>query len=112
MDLTNRSQQAVSSAVKSAAERGNPAVEPAHLLVALLDDTDGLARPILQATGIDPLQVRATAQRLVDAMPSATGGAAPQASRSLLAVLSAAERAGARTQRRVRLDRAPAARPG
>jgi ATP-dependent Clp protease ATP-binding subunit ClpB len=92
MDLTNRSQQAVSSAVKNAAERGNPSIEPPHLLVALLDDPEGLARPILQATGVDPLQVRATAQRAVDALPSATGGAAPQASRALLAVLSAAER--------------------
>jgi len=92
MDLTNRSQQAVSTAVKDAAELGNPAVEPAHLLVALLDDNDGLARPILQATGVDPLQVRATAQRAVDALPRATGGAAPQASRALLTVLNAAER--------------------
>jgi ATP-dependent Clp protease ATP-binding subunit ClpB len=92
MDLTNRSQQAVSAAVKFAAERGNPAVEPAHLLVALLDDTEGLTRPILQATGADPLQVRATAQRLVDAFPSAVGGQAPQASRALLTVLSSAER--------------------
>jgi ATP-dependent Clp protease ATP-binding subunit ClpB len=94
MDLTNRSQQAVSTAVKSAAERGNPAVEPAHLLVALLDDTEGLARPILQATGVDPLVVRASAQRAVDALPSATGGSvgAPQASRALLAILSKAER--------------------
>ena len=31
MDLTTRAQQAVSSAVRTAAERGNPAVEPAHL---------------------------------------------------------------------------------
>jgi ATP-dependent Clp protease ATP-binding subunit ClpB len=92
MDLTNRSQQAVSTAVKTAAERGNPGVEPAHLLVALLDETEGLARPILQATGLDPLQVRATAQRLVDGFPSAVGGQAPQASRALLSVLSAAER--------------------
>ena len=93
MDLTNRSQQAVSTAVKNAAEFGNPSVEPAHLLVALLDDNEGLSRPILQATGVDPLQVRANAQRSVDALPRATGGSAPQASRSLLAVLNAAERA-------------------
>ena len=49
MDLTTRSQQAVSTAVKTAAERGNPAVEPAHLAVALLDDAEGLTRPLLQS---------------------------------------------------------------
>src|SRR5215813_2659006 len=65
MDLTTRSQQAVSTAVKMAAERGNPAVEPAHLAVALLDDAEGLTRPLLEAVGIDPLAARATVQRQV-----------------------------------------------
>src|SRR5215472_16423015 len=94
MDLTTRSQQAVSSAVKIAAERGNPAVEPAHLAVALLDDAEGLTRPLLQAVGIDPLAARAAAQRQVDALPAAAGStvAAPQPSRAFLAGLSAAER--------------------
>ncbi|HEY7050154.1 MAG TPA: ATP-dependent chaperone ClpB [Jatrophihabitantaceae bacterium] len=94
MDLTTRSQQAVSSAVKMAAERGNPAVEPAHLAVALLDDAEGLTRPLLEAVGIDPLAARATVQRQADALPSAAGStvAAPQPSRTFLAVLSAAER--------------------
>jgi ATP-dependent Clp protease ATP-binding subunit ClpB len=94
MDLTTRSQQAVSTAVRTAAERGNPAVEPAHLAVALLDDSEGLTRPLFQAVGVDPLAVRADAQRLVDQLPSASGAsvAAPQSSRGLLAVLSAAER--------------------
>src|SRR3954463_14522026 len=94
MDLTTRSQQALSAAVRTAAERGNPATEPAHLLVALLDDAENLVRPVLQAMGVDPLAVRAEAQRLVDALPSASGSSvgAPQSSRGLLALLSAAER--------------------
>jgi ATP-dependent Clp protease ATP-binding subunit ClpB len=94
MDLTTRSQQAVSTAVKSAAERGNPAVEPAHLAVALLDDAEGLTRPLLSAVGVDPLAARATAQRQVAALPAAAGStvAAPQPSRAFLAMLSAAER--------------------
>jgi ATP-dependent Clp protease ATP-binding subunit ClpB len=94
MDLTTRSQLAVSSAVKTAAERGNPTVEPAHHAVALLDDAEGLTRPLLQALGGDPLAVRAEVQRLVDNLPAASGSsvAAAQTSRGLLAVLSAAER--------------------
>jgi ATP-dependent Clp protease ATP-binding subunit ClpB len=95
MDMTTRSQQAVSSAVRSAAEHGNPAVEPAHLTVALLDEDQGLTRPLLQSIGVDPGAVRAAAQRAVDQLPSASGAsvAAPQPSRAFLAVLSAAERA-------------------
>jgi ATP-dependent Clp protease ATP-binding subunit ClpB len=94
MDLTTRSNQAVSAAVKTAAERGNPALEPAHLAVALLDDTEGLTRPILQKLGVDPAVIRAEAQRLVDKLPSASGNSvgAPATSRGMLAVLSAAER--------------------
>jgi ATP-dependent Clp protease ATP-binding subunit ClpB len=94
MDLTTHSQNALSSAVKAAAERGNPAVEPAHLAVALIDDGETLARPLLQALGIDPLPLRAEAQRLVDKLPAASGStvAAPATSRATLAVLGAAER--------------------
>ncbi|MCW2595728.1 MAG: ATP-dependent Clp protease ATP-binding subunit ClpB [Pseudonocardiales bacterium] len=94
MDMTTRSNQAVGSAVKVAAERGNPTVEAAHLAVALLDDAETLTRPLLQAVGADPMTVRADLSRLVDKLPSASGSsvAAPQTSRSLLAVLGAAER--------------------
>src|SRR3954454_24577463 len=94
MDMTTRSTQAVNGAVKVAAERGNPAVEPAHLAVALLDDAETLTRPLLQAVGAEPMSVRADLSRLVDKYPSASGAnvAAPAASRNLLAVLGAAER--------------------
>src|SRR5579875_1467205 len=94
MDPTTRSNAALSSAARLAAERGNPAVEPAHLAVALLDDAEGLTRPLVQAVGVDPVALRADAQRLVDKLPSATGASvgAPQTSRGLLAVLGAAER--------------------
>ncbi|MFN2562019.1 MAG: ATP-dependent Clp protease ATP-binding subunit, partial [Jatrophihabitans sp.] len=94
MDMTTRSTQAVNGAVKVAAERGNPAVEPAHLAVALLDDSETLARPLLQAVGADPFGARADLSRLIDKLPSASGSsvAAPSASRALLAVLGAAER--------------------
>ena len=70
MDMTTRSQQAVSAAVKTAAERDNPAVEPPHLGVALLDDAEGLTRPLLQAVGADPLAIRAEMQRLVGRRPA------------------------------------------
>ena len=94
MDLTTRSQQAVSNAVREAAERGNPAVEPAHLAGALLADEQGLARPMLQAVGVDPSRLSAELGTLVTQLPAASGStvSAPQTSRGMLSVLSAAER--------------------
>ena len=74
MNRTTRSEQAISGAVTMAAERGNPAVEPAHLAVAVLDDAETLARPLLQAVGADPLAVRADVVRLTDKLPSALSG--------------------------------------
>ena len=93
MDLTTRSQQAISAAVRAAAQAGNPAFDPAHLLVALLDDSEGLARPLLQAVGADPVAVAAAANALVKRLPAASGATvgAPQASRSMLTVLAQAE---------------------
>jgi ATP-dependent Clp protease ATP-binding subunit ClpB len=94
LPLTTRSQDAVSTAVKTAAEFGNPAFEPVHLLGAMLDETDGLLTPLLQAVGADPAQVRDSARKAVRAMPSASGSTVgmPQPSRAALAVLSGAER--------------------
>jgi ATP-dependent Clp protease ATP-binding subunit ClpB len=94
MDLTTRSQQAVSTAVKSAAETGNPAVEPAHLLAAILEDEQGLARSMVQAVGVDPAGLVRSARTLIAKLPAAAGStvAAPQPSRTFLNVLSAAER--------------------
>jgi ATP-dependent Clp protease ATP-binding subunit ClpB len=94
MDRTTRSEQAINSAVTAAAQRGNPAVEPAHLAVALLDDAETLARPLLQAVGADPIAVRSDIARAIDKLPPASGSSvsAPTASRGLLAVLGAAEK--------------------
>ncbi len=93
MDLTTRSQLAVSAARNRAAERGNPAIEPAHLAAALLADDQGLSRPILAAVGVDAAALAAQVDTVIAALPAAAGStvAAPQPSRTFLAVLAAAE---------------------
>ncbi|HEU5034605.1 MAG TPA: ATP-dependent chaperone ClpB [Mycobacteriales bacterium] len=90
--LTTKSQEALSSAVQSAASAGHPHVEPVHLLVALLAQTDGIARPLLQAAGTDPAALAQEASGYVGRLPSATGAtvAAPGLSRAAMAVVNAA----------------------
>ena len=43
--FTTRGQQALAAAVQSAAAAGNPAVEPVHLLDALLSQSGGTTGP-------------------------------------------------------------------
>src|SRR3954464_8892395 len=90
--LTTRSQDALSAAVQSAATAGHPHVEPLHLLLALLAQTDGIARPLIQAAGGDPSSVAQQAQSMLGRLPAATGAtvAAPGLSRPAISVVNAA----------------------
>jgi ATP-dependent Clp protease ATP-binding subunit ClpB len=90
--LTQKSQEAVSVAVRRAAAEGHPQVEPAHLLIALLSQGDGTAAPLLEAVGADWKTVRRRAEEQLDTMPKAAGATvgAPQTSRQLLTVLNTA----------------------
>jgi ATP-dependent Clp protease ATP-binding subunit ClpB len=90
--LTTRSQEAIAAAQRLAVDRGQAALEPLHLLVALLEQTDGIAGPLLTAVGADPADVRAKADAALHRMPSASGAtvSAPSASRELLRAINAA----------------------
>ncbi|QXG77545.1 ATP-dependent chaperone ClpB [Modestobacter sp. L9-4] len=96
--LTTRAQEAVAAAQRLAVDRGQAALEPLHLLVALLEQSDGIAGPLLQATGADPADVRAKADAALRRLPSVSGTnvAPPSPSREFLrAVNAAGEQAGA-----------------
>jgi ATP-dependent Clp protease ATP-binding subunit ClpB len=90
--LTTRSQEAIAAAQRLAVDRGQAALEPLHLLAALLEQTDGIAGPLLKAVGADVSDVRAKAEAALRRMPSVTGATvpAPSPSRDLLRVLNAA----------------------
>ncbi len=92
--FTTRSQEAISAALRTAAAKGNPEVAPAHLLLALLDQGEGIATALLSAVDVDLPRLHQQVQAAVDALPSASGaaGPAPQLSRAGLAVVQAAER--------------------
>jgi len=46
--FTQKSQEAIAATLELARSHRNPEATPAHLLVALLDQTEGLVVPILQ----------------------------------------------------------------
>jgi ATP-dependent Clp protease ATP-binding subunit ClpB len=90
--LTTRSQEAITAAQRLAVDRGQAALEPLHLLAALLEQTDGIAGPLLKAVGADVADVRAKTEAALRRMPSVSGATvpAPSPSRELLRVLNAA----------------------
>ena len=72
--FTQKSIEAISAALSLANERGNNAVEPQHILLALLTDSEGLLSQILTSMNIDRGALLADATSLVDSLPRITGG--------------------------------------
>jgi ATP-dependent Clp protease ATP-binding subunit ClpB len=91
--FTVKSQEAVAAAQLLAGERRNPEVAPAHLLVALLEQEDGLVIPILQKLEADVASLSARAREAVDSLPT-LGGEEPEArpSSALVKVLQRSEK--------------------
>ena len=56
---TTKTQAALTAALQAASAAGNPEIRPAHLLMALLTQADGIAPPLLEAVGVDPATIRA-----------------------------------------------------
>ncbi|CPY72952.1 ATP-dependent chaperone ClpB [Mycobacteroides abscessus] len=89
---TTKTQAALTAALQAATTAGNPEIRPAHLLVALLGQTDGIAAPLLQAVGVDPVSVRNEAQAIADRLPQVSNASAnPQLSRDSIAAVTAAQ---------------------
>jgi ATP-dependent Clp protease ATP-binding subunit ClpB len=94
--LTRKSQEAVTAAMRRAAADGSPQVEPLHLLVALIEQSDGTSAPLLRAVGTDPGHIAKEATARLDRMPHARGAtlSEPGLSRPLYATIKdAADRA-------------------
>ncbi|MBV2152906.1 ATP-dependent chaperone ClpB [Kitasatospora sp. SUK 42] len=90
--FTTKTQDALSAAIRQAGTDGNPDVKPVHILIALLEQPEGIARPLLEAVGANAARIDAEARRQLTALPSAMGStvAAPQLARDTIAVLTEA----------------------
>jgi ATP-dependent Clp protease ATP-binding subunit ClpB len=91
--LTIKSQEALSEAQSLAGARGHGVIEPAHLLRALLEQSEGVTTPVLQKLGVllDPLQDEV--ERILGQVAKVSGAAAqPRLSEATARVLEAAFR--------------------
>jgi ATP-dependent Clp protease ATP-binding subunit ClpB len=89
---TLKTQEALAAAVERARESSNAEVTPEHLLAAVLDQTDGIAGPILARVGVEPAVVRSRIADQLGRLPQAFGGAEPTIDRALREGLEAADR--------------------
>jgi ATP-dependent Clp protease ATP-binding subunit ClpB len=71
---TEKAREAVAAAVELAKQANNPQLEPEHLLVALIEQHDGIVPNLLRKMNADPAR---GARELLARLPSAYGGAEP-----------------------------------
>ncbi|MEQ8210798.1 MAG: ATP-dependent chaperone ClpB [Lacipirellulaceae bacterium] len=90
--LTQKAQEAVQRAQERAADAGNPQMEPIHLLAGLLDEQEGVVRPLLDAVGVPQGQLRSIVESELGHLPKASGGSPPGLSGDLNKVLEAAQK--------------------
>ncbi len=94
--LTQKSQEALEQAQNAAGRLGHTEVDGEHLLLALLEQSDGLIPRVLQQVGVDTDALHADVEAAVSSKPKVTGpGAAPGqvfVTQRLSRLLEAAER--------------------
>ncbi len=72
--LTIKAQEALQGAVSLAKERGQQAVEPMHLLSALIAEDDSLSAFLLGRVGVNARSLREEVRKALEALPRVSGG--------------------------------------
>lgn len=88
--LTIKAQEAIANAQGLASASGNPEIGPLHLLSALLTETDGLVKPILEKAGVPVDQLTSIVTSELDRLPRQSGAATPGLSSELQNLLQVA----------------------
>ncbi len=71
--FTLKSQEAVQQAQELASSYGNQVIEPEHLFAALIQDTRGTVKPILEKIGADAGAIKIKMNELLNRLPKVSG---------------------------------------
>src|SRR5579871_1371702 len=71
--LTSRFQQALAEAQSLALGRDHQVLEPAHVMLALIDSSGGSVRPLLMKAGVDVNKLRSALLAVLDGLPKVEG---------------------------------------
>src|ERR671930_242418 len=88
---TEKARDAVASAIELARKNNNPQVEPEHVLLALVEQREGIVPELLRKASIDPSAIAAATRELLKKLPSAYGGSEPTLSPRLRTVTDQAQ---------------------
>ena len=88
--LTTKAQEAIANSQTLAGGKGHAEITPLHLLTALLGESDGIVRPLLEKAGAPVNQLIEMVDSELDRLPSSTGGSTASPSRELQQVFEAA----------------------
>ena len=88
--LTVKAQEALQSAQQLAESQGHAQLVPLHLLKALLDEQQGIMRPLLEKVGIRVAQLQTIVDADLGKLPRSSGGGQAGASQAMRQVLDKA----------------------
>jgi len=89
--LTVKSQQAMQQAQERAAEQGNPEIMPTHLLLALIEDREGVIPAVLGKIGVPTERLENSLHQIEQKLPRVAGSSAqPGVSQALNKVVDQA----------------------
>ncbi|HJT46341.1 MAG TPA: ATP-dependent chaperone ClpB [Chthoniobacterales bacterium] len=90
--FTTKMQEALQAAQDLASQSNQQEITNDHFLLALLDQTDGITRPLLEKIGVQPNQLRDQLLAELNRKPRVTGAVDLRLSNELRTVLDASER--------------------
>jgi ATP-dependent Clp protease ATP-binding subunit ClpB len=89
--FTVKSQEAMQQAQGRAAEYGNPEIQPVHLLLALIEDREGVIPAVLEKIGVPTERLESSLHEIEERLPRVQGsGAQPGPGNTLTKVLEQA----------------------
>jgi ATP-dependent Clp protease ATP-binding subunit ClpB len=90
--FTEKAQEALQGAAELARDNGQQAVEPEHLLLALVREEEGVARTLLERAGASVQALEPALVSMVERFPKVSGGGQPYLSAALNRALEQAEK--------------------
>jgi ATP-dependent Clp protease ATP-binding subunit ClpB len=88
---TEKAQEAIAGAQQRAEQSNNAQIEPEHLLVALVEQREGVVPELLRKMNTDPVAIANAGRELLGKIPQAYGGSQPGISPRLKLVADLAE---------------------